>query len=155
MVILTSYKQLFPVQYGMGLKYYKNIHGGNIFKRFLLPAGNFILNKVIHPFIKNNKDDIKRVISEGSKTVFKNLLMRKDPPNFSDIKQEVKTSVLRPILKNISEKPLIDHLKGAGLSYNKAIMTNKKLNKRSKNIIKIISKDNSNKIIHGSGIKKI
>lgn len=136
MTILTSNKQLFPVQYGMGcFKYYNNIHGGNIFRKFVFPAGRFVMNKIIKPFIKNNKDDIKKVINEGGKTIIKNLIMKENPPTFSDIKNEAKNEILNPILKTISKKPLLEHLQGEGLS------------RRSKNIIKNLT------IKKGSGLK--
>lgn len=67
-----------------------------------------MISSTIKPFIRNNKDDIKNVLNEGGKiTIIKNLLIKENPPNFSDIKKEVKTEVLSPILRTISKKPLI------------------------------------------------
>src|SRR5687768_8524582 len=120
MTILTANKQLLYKQYGLGIKYQRDIRGGNIFqtiKRYGLPVAKFLFHKILKPFWKNNKDDIIR----GAVQSVKNLVQKHEQtPKMTDVKEEI----LQPIFQKIKEKSLADHLRGEGL------------NKKSKKILK-------------------
>jgi hypothetical protein len=105
MVILTRSHQIYPVQYGLGLKVYREIgRGGNIFstmKRFAIPVGKFLFKNVLKPFVKNNKQELKNIIQRLAAG-------RKRP---ASVMEDLKTNI-----QNIlTSKSLSEHLRGEGL----------------------------------------
>jgi hypothetical protein len=89
MVLVVHRKQLFPKQYGFGLKYHRDIRGGNIFqsiKKFALPALGFLYRNILKPFWKNNKEDIIQGVTSGFKNIASTYV--KSPP-FSTYKEEI------------------------------------------------------------------
>jgi hypothetical protein len=117
MVLVVHRKQLFPKHYGFGLKYHRDIRGGNIFqsiKKFAIPALGFLYrNPILKPFWKNNKEDIQGVTSGRFLHTYKE-------------------EIINPILNKMKEKPLKEHLRGDGL---KKVKPKNLLTKKSKEII--------------------
>jgi hypothetical protein len=131
MVLVVHRKQLFPKQYGFGLKYHRDIRGGNIFqsiKKFAIPALGFLYRNILKPFWKNNKEDIIQGVTSGLKNIASTYV--KSPP-FSTYKEEI----INPILNKMKEKSMNEHLRGDGLKKAKTGTTNR-LTKKSKEIIK-------------------
>jgi len=88
-MIITKYKQLYPMQYGFGVKYRRDIRGGSILRKI----GKFIFHKILKPMWKNNKDDIIKASVHG----VKRLVQR---PKLADLK----TEILKPIIQKINVK---------------------------------------------------
>src|SRR5277367_3383135 len=109
-MILTRSHQIFPRQYGLGLRVYRDIRdGGNIFstlKRYVLPVGKYLFRNVLKPFIKNNKVEIQNALSRQSMNIIKRLAAGKRPST-QDLKEDI-----GQIFKG---KTLVDHLKGEGI----------------------------------------
>jgi hypothetical protein len=143
MVLVVHRKQLFPKQYGFGLKYHRDIRGGNIFqsiKKFAIPALGFLYRNILEPFWKNNKEDIIQGVTSGLKNIASTYV--KSPP-FSTYKEEI----INPILNKMKEKSMNEHLRGDGIKKNKSKNSHKvfmsktnRLTKKSKEIIKNLLK---------------
>ena len=135
MVLVVHRKQLFPKQYGFGLKYHRDIRGGNIIqsiKKFAIPALGFLYRNILKPFWKNNKEDIIQGVTSGLKNIASTYV--KSPP-FSTYKEEI----INPILNKMKEKSLNEHLRGDGIK--KVLMSKpNRLTKKSKDIIKNLLK---------------
>src|SRR5277367_4185851 len=108
-MILTRSHQIFPRQYGLGLRVYRDIRdGGNIFstlKRYVLPVGKYLFRNVLKPFVKNNKAEIQNA-SRQSMNIIKRLAAGKRLST-QDLKEDI-----GQIFKG---KTLVDHLKGEGI----------------------------------------
>jgi hypothetical protein len=104
MVLVVHRKQLFPKQYGFGLKYHRDIRGGNIFQSLK----SFLYRNILKPFWKNNKEDIIQGVTSGLKNIASTYV--KSPP-LSTYKEEI----INPILNKMKEKSLNEHLRGDGL----------------------------------------
>jgi hypothetical protein len=131
MVLVVHRKQLFPKQYGFGLKNHRDIRGGNIFqsiKKFAIPALVFLYRNILKPFWKNNKEDIIQGVTSGFKNIASTYVKS---PSFSTYKEEI----INPILNKMKEKSMNEHLRGDGLKKAKTGRTNR-LTKKSKEIIK-------------------
>ena len=135
MVLVVHRKQLFPKQYGFGLKYHRDIRRGNIFqsiKKFAIPALGFLYRNILKPFWKNNKEDIIQGVTSGLKNIASTYV--KSPP-FSTYKEEI----INPILNKMKEKSLNEHLRGDGIK-NGLMSKPNRLTKKSKDIIKNLLK---------------
>jgi hypothetical protein len=131
MVLVVHRKQLFPKQYGFGLKNHRDIRGGNIFqsiKKFAIPALGFLYRNILKPFWKNNKEDIIQGVTSGFKNIASTYVKS---PSFSTYKEEI----INPILNKMKEKSMNEHLRGDGLKKAKTGRANR-LTKKSKEIIK-------------------
>ena len=99
-MIITRNSQLYPVQYGLGLKVRR--HGRGVFKslqRYAFPVGKFLWRKMLKPFIKNNRKEI----TNRSVDIIKRLAKGERP----DVK------AMKEVLHS---KSLSDHLRGEGLN---------------------------------------
>src|SRR5277367_4164988 len=98
----------YQIQVGLGLKVYREIGGENIFstiKKYALPAGKYLYRKVLTPFVKNNRHELKRLLNKESMTIIKRLASGKRPHAPSTAKfQEI-----------LQSKSLSDHLRGEGI----------------------------------------
>src|SRR5207249_8035098 len=118
-MIITRNSQLYPVQYGLGLKVRRR--GRGVFKslrRYAFPVGKFLWRKMLKPFIKNNS----REITSRSVDIIKRLAKGERP----DV-----TEAMKEVLRS---KSLSDHLRGEGLNLKRR--TNKKritIEKRNNN----------------------
>jgi hypothetical protein len=90
MTILTKRKQLYPLQYGFGVKCQKDIRGGNIFHsiaRYGKPIVSFLYRNIFKPYkeplktlgINLAKDVGKRVVDVGVKKAENYLIKRVSP----------------------------------------------------------------------------
>jgi len=98
----------YHVQYGLGLKVYREINGENIFstlKKYAVPAGKYLYRKVLSPFVKNNRQELTGMLNKESMKIIKRLAAGKRPHAPS-------TSKLQEILQS---KSLSDHLRGEGV----------------------------------------
>src|SRR5688572_4696312 len=101
-MIITRHSQMYPVQYGLGVKFRRDLRGGNLFstiRRYGLPAGKFVWQKILRPFLKNNK----RELTAESMNIIKKLAAGKKP----DIKEAAR--------EIIQSKSLAEHLRGEGI----------------------------------------
>ncbi len=110
-MILTRTHQIFPRQYGLGLRVYRDIReGGNIFstlKRYVLPIGKYLFRNVLKPFVKNNKAEIQNALSRQSINIIKRLAAGKRPSTH-DLKEDIE--------QMFKSKTLVDHLRGEGIN---------------------------------------
>ena len=98
----------YQIQYGLGLKVYREIAGENIFstlKKYAVPAGRYLFRKVLTPFVKNNRQELTGVLNKESMKIIKRLAAGKRP-------EVPSTSKLAEILQS---KSLSDHLRGEGV----------------------------------------
>jgi len=125
-MIITRNSQLYPVQYGLGLKVRRR--GRGVFKslrRYAFPVGKFLWRKMLKPFIKNNRQEI----TNRSVDIIKRLAKGERP----DVKEAMK-EVLR-------SKSLSDHLRGEGLNLKRKTTDFK----RRTNKKRIKTRNNNNK----------
>ena len=98
----------YQIQYGLGLKVYREINGENVFttlKKYAVPTGRYLFRKVLTPFVKNNRQELKGMLNNESMKIIKRLAAGKRPDAPS-------TSKLTEILRS---KSLSDHLRGEGV----------------------------------------
>jgi len=99
----------YHVQYGLGVKVYREIGGEGVFsalKRYALPVGRYLFHKVLTPFVKNNRQELNK----QSFNIIKRLAAGKKP----QVQETIKN-----IQQIFESKPLSEHLRGEGLVYKK------------------------------------
>ena len=98
----------YQIQYGLGLKVYREFGGENVFstlKKYAVPAGRYLFRKVLTPFVKNNRQELTGMLNKESMKIIKRLAAGKRP-------EAPSTSKLTEILRS---KSLSDHLRGEGV----------------------------------------
>src|SRR5438034_3080096 len=98
MTLLVRRKQIHPRQYGWGLRVYRHRGDGMIgsgiydsFKRYAFPVGKYLYRKVLRPFVRNNRTELKNILSKHSLNIIKNLAENQKirKPDAAQLRQEV------------------------------------------------------------------
>jgi len=108
-MLLLRERELYPKQYGLGLRVYRDMRGNSVFstiKRFARPVGKYLFRNILKPFFKNNKEEIKRVLSKQSMNIIKKLAQGKRPAT---------DEIVSDIKEILTGKTLSEHMRGEGL----------------------------------------
>src|SRR5215475_7767820 len=103
-MIITKFKKKYPIHYGLGIKYRKDLRGRGIFstiKKFGKPT-----LKYLGRFLKNNLPEILGIT--------KNIIAKHE--NKPTVKQVIRDIKQDPNLTKMSEKSIADHFRGQGLN---------------------------------------